>query len=63
MNENMDSVKIMYARNLNKLSCNIPLSIAVDNNANIKTILDINSYVYDEKVECGNGKAIVSGRV
>lgn len=59
----MDSVKIMYAKNLVKFACNIPVSVAVDSNANIKTVLDINSYVYDEKMECGNGKAVISGKV
>lgn len=63
MSDNLDSIKILYSKNLNKLNFSLPISLAIDSNVNIKTILDINSYIYDEKVECGNGKAIVTGKV
>lgn len=61
--ENLDSVKIAYAKNLNKLNFNTTISMPIDANVNIKTILDVNSYLYDENVECGNGKAIITGKI
>lgn len=63
MSSNLDSVKILYTKNLNKFNFSLPMSLSIDANVNIKTILDINSYIYDEKVECGNGKAIVTGKI
>ena len=58
-----DSVKLVHAKNLNKYNFNLTLNIPIDNNVNIKSVLDINTYVFDNKVECGNGKAIISGKV
>ncbi len=62
MSDNI-SEKILYSKNLNKLNFNMPITLPIDSNANIKTILDICSYIYDEKVECGNGKAVVTGKM
>lgn len=56
-------LKITHAKNMNKLNFNTTLSIPIDANASIKQILNIQTYLYDEKVECGNGKAIISGKV
>ncbi len=61
--ENSDSIKITFAKNLNKLNFNTTISMPIDTNVNIKTILDVNSYLYDETVECGNGKAILSAKI
>ncbi len=58
-----DVLKITRAKSMNKLNFNTTLSIPIDANANIKQILNIQTYIYDEKVECGNGKAIISGKV
>ena len=63
MEENLNSTKITFANNLSAVSFNTIISIPIDSNVNIKTILDISSYVYDEKVECVNGKAVVTGKV
>lgn len=61
MEEN--NVKISFAKNINKLNFSSTISVSIDSNVNIKTILDINSYLYDLKVECGSGKAIVNGKI
>ena len=58
-----DNIKITYTKNMSKFNFNSTLNIPIDANANIKTILDINSYLFDLKVDCGNGKAVVSGKV
>ncbi|MBQ8615745.1 MAG: DUF3794 domain-containing protein [Clostridia bacterium] len=63
MEENAKSIKVTYTKNMNKFNFNTTVSMPIDTNANIKTILDINSYMYDHKVECGNGKAIISGKI
>ena len=63
MEENSKNIKITYTKNLSKFNFNTTLSIPIDTNANIKTILNIDSYLFDQKVECGNGKAIVSGKI
>lgn len=61
MEEN--SNKIAYSKNMNKFTFNTTLTIPIDSNANIKTILDVNTFLFDQKVECGNGKAILSGKI
>ncbi|MBO5955148.1 MAG: hypothetical protein J6Q13_04215 [Clostridia bacterium] len=58
-----ENSKITFAKNMNKLNFNTTLNIPVDTNASIKTILDINSFIFDQKVECGNGKAIINGKI
>ena len=58
-----ENVKVTHAKNMNKFNFNLTLSMPVDTNVNIKKILDVNSYMFDQKVECGNGKAILSGKV
>lgn len=56
-------LKITHAKNMNKLNFNTTISIPIDANASIKQVLNINTYLYDQKVECGNGKAIISGKI
>ena len=63
MEENQDAIKITYAKNLSKVNFNSTINVNIDSNVNIKTILDIDSYIYDKKVESGNGKAVVSGKL
>lgn len=63
MEENTNKAKTTHIKNLNKFNFNSTLSVPVDTNVNIKTILDVNTYLYDEKIECGNGKAIISGKI
>lgn len=63
MEDNTQNIKISYLKNLNNFNFNTTLNISVDANVNIKNILNINTYLYDKKVECGNGKAIISGKI
>lgn len=63
MEENSKNIQISHTSNLTPLNFNTTLNISIDANANIKTILDINSYIYDQKVECGSGKAIITGKI
>ena len=58
-----DGVKVTYAKNIQKHNFSLVVSLPIDNNANIKTILNVSSYLFDEKVECASGKAVVSGKV
>lgn len=55
--------KITYIKNLDKQTFNTTATISIDNNVTIKNILEVNSYIYDEKLDCGNGKAIFSGKI
>lgn len=63
MEENLDTIKITYAKNLNKLNFSSLISVPINSNVNVKTILNVDSYIFDEKVECGNGKAIITGKL
>lgn len=63
MEEINNSVKVTYAKSLNKISFNLLSSTPIDANVNIKNIIDINTYVYDTKAECGNAKAILNGKL
>ncbi len=58
-----DGVKVTYAKNIEKHNFSLVVSLPIDNNANIKTILNVSSHLFDEKVECAAGKAVVSGKV
>jgi len=58
-----ENTKITYTKNMNKFNFNSTLNIQIDNNANIKQMIDVNAYMFDQKIECGNGKAIVSGKI
>ncbi len=55
--------KITHTQNLNKFNFNLTANIPIDSNIKIKNLLDINTYLFDQKVECGSGKAIVSGKM
>ena len=58
-----ENVKVTHTQNMNKFNFNLTLSMPIDTNSSIKKVLDINSYMFDQKVECGNGKAIISGKI
>ncbi len=60
---NNESVKITYVKNLNKLSFNSTISVAIDSNVNIKTILNVDSYLFDTKIDAGSNKAVVTGKI
>lgn len=55
--------KTTYVKNLNKLNFNSQLNVNIDANANIKTILDVESYLYDSRVECASGKATINAKL
>ncbi len=58
-----ENVKVVHSKNMPKFNFNLTLNMAFDANANLKKILDVNSYIFDQKVDCGNGKAILTGKV
>lgn len=58
-----ETTKIAFKKILNKTNFSSTLSVAIDSNVNIKTILNAHAYLFDEKVECGSGKAILTGRI
>ncbi len=55
--------KVCFSKNIQKQNFNLTISLPIDSNVGIKTILDISAFVYDKKVDCANGKAIVSGKL
>ena len=55
--------KIILSKNLSKQTFNLTISTPIDSNTNIKTLIDINPYIFDQKIECGNGKAIITGKL
>lgn len=63
MEENKNCINIAYAKNLSKQNFNSIINVPIDSNVNIKTILNICGYVFDEKIECASGKAVVSGKI
>ena len=58
-----DTIKIAFKKNLNKFNFSSTIGVAIDSNVNIKTILNVHAYLFDEKIECGNGKAILTGKI
>lgn len=63
MQDTSESVKITYAKNLNQFNINTTINVPVDNKVGIKTIIDVKSYLYDEKIECINGKSLITGKI
>ena len=63
MEENLNATKITYAKNLNSININTSISVPIDSNVNIKNILDIQTYLYETKSDCGNGKANINGKI
>ena len=58
-----ENIFITYAKNLTKQNFSTMVSVPIDNNVNIKTILNLDSYLFDVKLENGNGKAIMTGKL
>ena len=58
-----ENKQISFTKNLNKINFSSIISIPIDSNVHIKNILDVNAYVHDQKVECSNGKAIITGKI
>ena len=58
-----ENTKIIFTKNLNKLNFNSIITIPIDSNVNIKNVLNVNAYIHDQKVECGNGKALITGKI
>lgn len=61
--ENMDNFRLSYAKKLNIVNFTTTASMPIDANVNIKTILNIDSYIFDENIECGNGKAVFTAKL
>lgn len=61
--QNLESIKTTFVKNLNKQIFSSTINVPIDNNVNIKTILNIDSYIFGEKIECSLGKANISGKV
>ncbi len=61
--DNFEGVKVGYAKNLPKQNFNLTMSLPIDNNVNIKTILDVSAYVFDQQADCSNGKVVVNGKL
>ena len=58
-----ENLKISYIKNMNKINFNSTISIPIDSNANIKTILNIDSHLTECRAECGLGRAILTGKI
>lgn len=58
-----ESIKIAHIKNLNNFNFNTTLSVPIDSKSNIKTLLDVSTNLCDVRVECGNGKAIITGKI
>lgn len=63
MAEVSDSLKITYVKNLEKYNFNMTMSVPIDANVTIKKILNLDSYIFDDRVECGNSKAVYTGKL
>lgn len=63
MEEFTNNAKIAFSKALEKQTYNVLISSTIDNNANIKKVINVCAYIFDEKIDCGNGKAVISGKV
>lgn len=61
--ENHDELKIAKIKTLDTLHFNTNINILIDSNVNIGSIVDIEAYTYDEKIDCASGHASLSGRI
>lgn len=61
--ENNEAIKLSFAKNLDKFNFSTLISVPIDTNVNIKTILNLDSNLVEKKVETGSGKAVVSGKI
>ena len=58
-----ENLKISFIKNMNKINFNSTISIPIDSNANVKTILNIDSHLIECRAECGLGRAILTGKI
>ncbi len=58
-----ENIKIIHLKNLNNFNFNTTINLPVDSNANIKNVIDVNTFLFDMKTECGSSKAIVNGKI
>ena len=58
-----ENIKIIHLKNLNNFNFNTTINIPFDANANIKNVIDVNTFLFDMKTECGNSKANVYGKI
>ena len=58
-----ENLKISFIKNMNKINFNSTISIPIDSNANIKSVLNIDSNLTDCRAECGLGRAIITGKI
>ena len=61
--ENNEAIRLSFAKNLDKFNFNTLISVPIDTNVNIKTILNLDSKIVDKKVDCSSGKATLSGKI
>lgn len=61
--ENNEAIKLSFAKNLDKYNFSTLISVPIDTNVNIKTIINLDSKIIDKKVESCSGKAVVSGKI
>ena len=58
-----NTLNITYAKNLDKHNFSSTLNFQIDSKVNIKTILNVRCYIFDEKIENASGKAVISGKL
>lgn len=58
-----NTLNTTYAKNLEKQSFSSSFNLKIDSQVNVKTILNTSCFVFDEKVESANGKAVVNGKI
>ncbi len=61
--EGNSTTKTSLTKNLNKVNFSSSFTLNVDANANIKNILDVESYLYDLKLDTNAGKAQLTGKL
>lgn len=62
MEDNL-TTKTCLTKNLAKQNFNTVLTLSVDANANIKTVLDVEGFLIDSRIDAGSGKATLTGKV
>lgn len=58
-----EAIKIAYTKNLNKLNFNSLITIPINSNVNIKTILNVHACIVENRIECSSGKAVLTGKI
>jgi len=58
-----DTLNITYAKNLEKQNFSSSFNLKIDSQVNVKTILNTSCFIFDERFDCANGKAVVNGKI